>query len=198
MIGYGYMLNTCQNYVYCHYRLDTDQVFYIGKGQNRRAYSKQKRNNYWQNIVNKAKGFRVEILAKNLTVQEALNYERLLISTLRLKYPSLLCNLTDGGEGGLNPSPETRLKQSIAKIGRKLSEEHKQKIAEAGKNRIITEETRNKLRLKQIGRKSKYKGIKRSPEVCVKISEAKKAKNHKHTEEAKAKMSLAKLKKRKV
>lgn len=192
------MLNTCQNYVYCHYRIDTNEVFYIGKGQQRRAYSKQKRNNYWKNIVNKAKGFTVEILAKNLTTQEALNYERLLISSLRGKYPDLLCNLTDGGEGGLNPSLETRLKQSIAKTGRKLSEEHKHKISTAGKNRVVTEETRNKIRLIQLGRKSKYKGIKRSPEICLKISEAKKAKNYKHTEETKAKMSLAKLKKRKV
>ena len=190
------MLNSYTNYVYCHYRLDNNQVFYIGKGQNRRAYSKQKRNPFWQNIVNKAKGFKVEILAKNLSNTEALNYERVLVSSFRKKYPKLLCNLTDGGEGGLNPSFETRQKQSLAKIGRKLTEEHKKKIGEAGKNRIFSEETRNKIRAKQLGRTSKYKGIKRSSEICLKISEAKKAKNYKHTEEAKAKMSLAKLKKR--
>lgn len=190
-------LNTI-HYVYCHFRNDTDEVFYVGKGQKKRAYSKQRRNPYWNNIVNKAKGFRVEIVAHNLTEQEALNYERVLISALRQQYPDTLCNLTDGGDGVYNPSEETREKQRTAKLGRKLSEEHKQKIALASKNRRVTEETREKLRQVQLGRVSPYKGIKRDPEVCLKISEAKKAKNFKHSEESKIKMSLAKQSKREL
>ncbi len=184
--------------MYCHYRIDTNEVFYIGKGQWRRAYSKQKRNNHWKNIVAKNNGFKVEILAKNLSLTESLNYERLLISSLRLKYPKLLCNLTDGGDGGLNPSEETRKKQAAAKRGRVLTEEHKQKISAGNKNRIVSQETKEKIRNAQLGRVSKFKGLKRSPEICLKISEAKKAKNYKHSEEAKAKMSAAKLKKRNI
>lgn len=190
------MNSSLNHYVYCHYRLDTNTVFYIGKGQNRRAYSKQKRNVYWSNIVKKAGGFRVEILADKLLNIDALKYERVLITALKKKYPELLCNLTDGGEGGLNPSFETRQKQRNAKLGKKLSEEHKRKIGEAGKSRIFTAEARAKISQAQLGRPSKYKGVKRSPEVCLKISEAKKAKNMKHSEETKLKMSLAKQGKR--
>jgi hypothetical protein len=190
------MNSSLNHYVYCHYRLDTNTVFYIGKGQNRRAYSKQKRNAYWSNIVKKAGGFRVEILADKLLNTEALKYERVLITALKKKHHELLCNLTDGGEGGLNPSFETRQKQRNAKLGKKLSEEHKRKIGEAGKERIFTAEARAKISQAQLGRPSKYKGIKRSPEVCLKISEAKKAKNMKHSEETKLKMSLARQGKR--
>lgn len=186
------------HYVYCHFRNDTGVVFYIGKGQKNRAYTKQSRNPYWHNVVKKASGFRVEIIAKNLTAKEALQYERVLIQNFKKQHLDSLCNLTDGGEGGLNPSVETREKQRQAKLGKKLSEEVKAKIAVAGKNRVFTKETKEKLRLVQLGRTSPYKGIARSPEVCLKISESKKAKNFKHTEEAKAKMSLAKKTKRKV
>jgi hypothetical protein len=165
-------LNTI-HYVYCHFRNDTDEVFYVGKGQKKRAYSKQRRNPYWNNIVNKAKGFRVEIVAHNLTEQEALNYERVLISALRQQYPDTLCNLTDGGDGVYNPSEETREKQRTAKLGRKLSEEHRQKISLGNKNRIVTEETKEKLRQVQLGRTSPFKGIKRDPEIGKKISASK-------------------------
>ena len=63
------------HYVYCHFRNDNNTVFYVGKGQKRRAYSTQRRNPYWQNIVNKSQGFKAEIVAHNLTEKEALNYE---------------------------------------------------------------------------------------------------------------------------
>ena len=39
-------------YVYVHRRNDTNEVFYVGKGKNRRAYSKTGRNQHWCNIAN--------------------------------------------------------------------------------------------------------------------------------------------------
>jgi hypothetical protein len=165
------------HYVYCHFRNDSNTVFYVGKGQKRRAYSTQRRNPYWYSVVNKAKGFKVEIVAKNLTEKEALNYERVLISALREQYPDTLCNLTDGGDGVFNPSEETRAKQRAAKVGKKLSEEHKQKIAEAGKNRIVTEATRNKIAAKLQGNTNG--AGKRSIETCKNISAGKLRKQYK-------------------
>jgi hypothetical protein len=44
-------------YVYEHIRRDTGAVFYIGKGHGSRHCSKQYRNQYWHNVVNKAGGF---------------------------------------------------------------------------------------------------------------------------------------------
>ena len=53
-------------YIYRHIRLDTDEVFYIGRGtksktfsktienEYKRAYSK-KRSSFWENITNKTK-----------------------------------------------------------------------------------------------------------------------------------------------
>ena len=45
----------------------------------------------------------------------------------------ILVNHTDGGDGqsrGYKPSAETRIKQSVALKGRKLSDEHRQRIRE--------------------------------------------------------------------
>ena len=81
-------------YVYAHKRLDTDEIFYIGKGSKNRAYSKNNRNNYWFNIVNKY-GYEVEILHSELEELDAFNKEIELIKTL---HP--VANLTKGGEGG--------------------------------------------------------------------------------------------------
>ena len=48
--------------IYQHKRLDTLEVFYIGIGKkSNRAYSKQRRNKYWNSIVNKV-GYQVEII----------------------------------------------------------------------------------------------------------------------------------------
>lgn len=55
-------------YLYQHIRLDTEEVFYIGKGTKKlkgnvyhRAYTKNSRNEYWKNIINQT-AYRVEIL----------------------------------------------------------------------------------------------------------------------------------------
>jgi hypothetical protein len=67
---------------------------------------------------------------------------------------------------------ETKLKISLANKGKKLSKEHREKIAEANRRR---------------------KGISCSPEVRAKIGAARKGKpGKKHTEETKRKMSLMK------
>lgn len=67
-------------YVYAHVRLDKNSVFYIGKGtlskrgHYTRAYCKEERNNYWNNIINKTKWTYI-ILRHFPTKLEALQYE---------------------------------------------------------------------------------------------------------------------------
>ena len=63
-------------YVYVHYRLDTGNPFYVGKGTKYRASCRQDRNKYWHNIVNKY-GYRIQILQNNLNKIQALNAEKL-------------------------------------------------------------------------------------------------------------------------
>ena len=61
--------------VYRHIRLDTNVPFYIGKGLNKRAFSKRDRNQYWHNIVNKY-GYEVEIMLEGLTNENAIIKEK--------------------------------------------------------------------------------------------------------------------------
>jgi len=112
-------------YVYRHIRLDKNQPFYIGIGDDNtyeRAYSKHNRNNYWNNIVSKY-GYRVDILIDDIEYDFAIDKEIEFISMYgRVDIKTgILCNLTNGGEGhkGIVRSKETLLKFSNAKLGNK-------------------------------------------------------------------------------
>jgi hypothetical protein len=83
------------SYVYAHVK-PSNEIFYIGKGKDKRAWSKKDRNLHWHNIVKKH-GYSVVILADNLTDEYALIEEQLLIK--HFKKFKKLCNQTDGGEG---------------------------------------------------------------------------------------------------
>ena len=71
--------------VYRHIRNDTNNVFYIGIGNEKRPYRKDGRNKHWNNIVNKT-DYSIEILCKNISVSDAkeleifLNFEDEIIS----------------------------------------------------------------------------------------------------------------------
>lgn len=71
-------------YIYAHYRNDTGDLFYVGKGEGNRYKSKQGRNPYWQNIV-KAHGYKAEILEYFETEGDAFQAEQSLISELGRK-----------------------------------------------------------------------------------------------------------------
>lgn len=102
-------------YIYAHYRNDTGEVFYIGKGEGNRHKSKQGRNPYWHNIV-KAHGYTIEILEHYESEDEAFQAEQDLIAELGRKDlgKGLLVNMSDGGEGasGAVRTPEQRLRYS--------------------------------------------------------------------------------------
>jgi len=84
-------------YTYAHTKPD-GTIFYIGKGQNKRAWKKTGRNTHWKNIVSKYKNYGVEILANWDTEEEAFSHEVLLISCFKdLGYD--LANHTTGGDG---------------------------------------------------------------------------------------------------
>lgn len=81
-------------YVYAHYTLDTNELFYIGKGKDYRYRETAKRNKYWQQIV-KVHGFRPEILIDGLSEPDSFIQEILGI----LEYKPR-ANITKGGVGG--------------------------------------------------------------------------------------------------
>lgn len=81
-------------YVYGHYKADTDELFYIGKGTGKRAWSNGNRNTYWHNVVNKH-GYTVRILENGLTDEDAFSKEIELIN----EHKSTLVNIAEGGIG---------------------------------------------------------------------------------------------------
>jgi len=116
---------------YCHTRNDTNQIFYIGKGNEKRAYDSYNRNLFWKRIANKY-GHKVCILAHWKTEQEALDHEKLLISCFKdMGYQ--LANMSDGGEGGatgVKRSDEFKAKVSERMKGKPKSEQTKRRISE--------------------------------------------------------------------
>ena len=149
--------------LYQHIRLDTNEVFYIGIGSPERAYIKTKRNKYWHNIVKKA-GYKVEIISKNMSWQEACGCEKYLIAFYGRKNNTdwgTLVNMTDGGEGAIGRKHSTisKEKMSIVKKGITFTEEHRKKLSEARK-----------------GKEPANKGKSRSEETKKKISETLKGK----------------------
>jgi hypothetical protein len=141
-------------YVYRHIRLDKNEPFYIGIGDNnsnnhKRAYSKQDRNKYWKNIVGQTP-YEVEILLDNLTWDEACSKEIEFIELYGrndLKKGSLV-NMTNGGEGSYGfkhtecskQKLKTRLKGNKYNLGTKYSDEVKKHLSDirTGKSLIKT------------------------------------------------------------
>lgn len=116
-------------YIYRHIRPDTNQVFYIGKGKNRRnsycyerAHAQHSRNNYWRNIVQKNEGlFIVEIVMEFDSADACVAKEKEMIAIYGRADASdgTLANLTDGGDGswGMRVSDELRAKRSANMAG---------------------------------------------------------------------------------
>ena len=91
-------------------------------------------------------------------------------------------NLTDGGDGhsGFIMSEETKQKISEAKKDKTLSEEHKQKLSEAKKGKTLSEEHKQKIseaiKKQLIEKGGPFKGKHQSEETKQKISDAMKGK----------------------
>ena len=175
--------DTC---VYLHRRLDTNEVFYVGIGNDKRPRSKDGRSKWWHNTVNKH-GYEAEVIEENLSWDSACLIEIALIDFFGRKDlgKGALVNLTNGGDGvnGCICSEETRAKIGAAHKGKKHSAESKAKMSAAKKGRKLSAEHKAKIGAAKKGRKL-------SAEHKAKMSKAKKGR--KHSAESKAKMSKAK------
>ena len=172
--------------VYQHRRLDTDEIFYIGIGLSlRRAYSKSKRNKFWQNIVSKS-GYHVDILYDNIEWDDACKKEKELISLYgrRCIGTGILTNINEGGTGN---------------VGYKHTEEYKEKMSMIMKSKpkgpySISDQT-NLNRIEKIKEYyringSPNKGIKRTDEFKQYLSKLNKGKpGRPASEETKKKLS---------
>ena len=131
-------------YVYAHYRLDTMEPFYIGKGKDGRK-DILSRNTIHDNI-SKKHGHAVVILYDNLTEEEAFFYERETIEDLVFNEGyeihckncgeftrkfSYLTNFSFGGEGtsGYNYSEESKKKMRNVNKKRFKDKKEREKIS---------------------------------------------------------------------
>lgn len=152
-------------YVYRHIRLDKNEPFYIGIGNqsnHKRAYdySKNRRNKIWLDIVAKTE-YEIEIIFDELSWEEACEKEKEFIALYGRKdlKTGTLANLTSGGAGF---------------VGVLFTNEHKRKIGEKSKGRVYSEETRLKMGKAQLGNKKYLLRTTPQEEINKKISLANK------------------------
>ncbi len=173
-------------YIYAHINPVKNEIFYIGKGKDKRATLKDGRSKFWKNIVNKY-GYNIEILEDNLS--EGVAFEREIYHINRIGRRDLglgtLVNLTDGGEGrsGCIISEETRKKISENNARGFLGKKH-------------SEENKKMMGVQNIG--NTYASGERSDEFKKECSNRMKGKaspmkDKKHSEMTKNKMSKSKI-----
>jgi hypothetical protein len=136
-----------QYYVYTHLNPQTKEIFYVGIGKGNRAWNKGAgRNKFWENYVNKY-GFEVEIIAENITRNQAGKIEIELIAHLgrrQIEEGGTLVNRSiggDGGSGGYTHTEEWKRQHSERQLGKKkkpLSQEAKEKLSKALTGREVT------------------------------------------------------------
>ena len=129
-------------YVYEWYNIDTDEVFYVGKGKDYRYKNTSSRNKFFKNYYN-THNCDVRIIYKNLSEDEAFNKEIETIKYYKENTNYRLTNQTDGGEGssGLIVTDEFReIRQMV--LGEK----------NPNYNHKWTKEMKENLRIKMKGR----------------------------------------------
>ena len=139
------------SFAYIHCKPDGNP-FYVGKGAWRRVRYFGERNPHHKNVVAK---YGAENLAYGALEcsndKTAYTLEQGLIKCLRRSGVSLV-NRTEGGDGGRNPTPETRAKLSEAAKKRGVSAACQEAKVKAIKGKPLTDEHKEILRQRQTGK----------------------------------------------
>ena len=164
----GFSITPKNYYVYLHIKEDDGTVFYVGKGTKHRWCVSFDRSLHWKNTAKKH-GVVCQIVAHNLTAEEALILEKKLIASYGRQDQKTGClvNLTNGGDGVVNYvwTEEHRKKISEAGMGKRHTPETKEKIRQANVGRTFSEQT---LKLMSDARKGKsWTEAQRKASECV-------------------------------
>ncbi len=153
-------------YVYMWFYKSTGEVFHVGKGTgNRYKDTKNSRNQYFKNVINKSPDdVDVRIYKDELSEEEAFSLEKQLIKEYKAK-GECKTNFHEGGKGGYTgkyDDPERKRKLSEwarSRVGPLNPMYHKHQservcriISEANKGKKLTPEHVEKLRLANTGR----------------------------------------------
>jgi hypothetical protein len=170
-----------QFYVYIYKDPKTNTPVYVGKGQGKRAWDHFKSHRHLGCFLRKRQKEGEYILPRVFPMQDersALDMEKYLVVHYGRKDlgTGSLFNLTNGGEGATGPKSDiTRAKLSAAHKGKskpKISMEHRKRISEFNKGRVVSDETRAKISAAHKGKTRIGHAI--SDETKAKISAANK------------------------
>lgn len=161
-------------YVYFHKNKITNEIFYVGKGKNNRAYVKDNRGNHYNNYIKKFGEPSIEIVKDGLTNEDALELEIFYIKKFGRKElnDGCLVNSTDGGEFGVLGYKHTHQTKEKIRVSR---------VGKVGNNKGL----KWKLKIDRTGiKRGKYKqridkGKNFSDEIKEKFSEGKRNKSKK-------------------
>jgi group I intron endonuclease len=150
---------------YCIYKHTSPSgKSYIGQTNNYKRRCRQHRsitgNCLFFNSAIKKYGwdkFTHEVIAENLTIDEANYYEEFYIKEFKALYPNGY-NLTTGGSNSLH-SDETKEKIRIAAIGRVFSKETIEKKRIASTGRVHSKETKEKISIALSGENNPSFGV---------------------------------------
>jgi hypothetical protein len=139
--------------VYQHRRKDTNEVFYIGIGENKKRAYVYGRNPHWNRIVNKY-GYEVDILVDGCSWEDACQIEIGMIAdygraNLGL---GLLANLTNGGDTSpmKDPIVAKKVSDSLKALGdnhpsrRQERREAQREFMRSEKNHMKTQKSKNR------------------------------------------------------
>ena len=181
-------------FVYCHTNKSNNKKYFgITKQRPKDRWDSghgYRSNRYFWSAIKKYgwSNFEHEIIAENLTEQEAKDMEMQLISDHNTTNREIGYNITFGGESGngIILSQESRQKISIANKGHPTSQETRDKISKAHKGKIglrgrdspnygrkATEETKRLLSISHSGEKHRLYGKSQPKETRDKIGIAK-------------------------
>ena len=155
-------------YIYAHIRKDNNQPFYVGKGKDKRCFSKRGRNQYWHRIVEKC-GYESKIIANNLDEELAFLAEAECIELYK-HHGYKLVNMTNGGEGAsgyqhteahkakMSGNNYWKLVKTNGFAGKTHSDEQKAKwaitrkgVASPRKGVVLSDETKQKMSQSRMG-----------------------------------------------
>ena len=140
------------SYAYIHCKPD-GTPFYVGKGALRRVKYFGERNPHHQNIVKKYGKENIQYgMLECSTAEIAYNLEVGIIKCLK-RMGIELVNRTAGGDGGKDPTPETRKRLSDAAKKRGVSIACQEAKIKAKKGKPLTDEHKEKLRIALLGKK---------------------------------------------